>query len=279
MAEWFRDRGADALIVYDDLTKHAVAYREISLLLRRPAGREAFPGDIFYLHSRLLERASCLHPSQGGGSLTALPIVETQQGDFSAYIPTNLVSITDGQIYLERELFHQGIRPAVNVGLSVSRVGGRAQWPAMKKVALKLRLELAQYREVAAFARLTTDLDAATLAQIRRGERLTEILKQPAHAPLSADKQVFILWAAVQGHVDDVPVSDVRRFEEEWFDLLEHAYPDLGRRLLEGHDLTPELSAALDEAMRRFKSVFVITGSLDDEAGTAAGREIDSDSP
>jgi F-type H+-transporting ATPase subunit alpha len=279
MAEFFRDRGGDALIVYDDLTKHAVAYREISLLLRRPAGREAFPGDIFYLHSRLLERASRLHPSHGGGSLTALPIVETQQGDFSAYIPTNLVSITDGQIYLERELFHQGFRPAINVGLSVSRVGGRAQLPAMKKVALKLRLELAQYREVVAFARLTTDLDAATLAQIRRGERLAEILKQPAHTPLPADKQVFILWAAIQGHVDDVPVSDVQRFQAEWFNLLDHAYPELGIRLLEAGDFTPELAAALDEAMRRFKSMFVVTGRMEDEADAAAGREIDSDSP
>ena len=276
MAEFFRDRGGDALVVYDDLTKHAVAYREISLLLRRPAGREAFPGDIFYLHSRLLERASRLHPSRGGGSLTALPIVETQQGDFSAYIPTNLVSITDGQIYLERELFHQGFRPAINVGLSVSRVGGRAQLPAMKKVALKLRLDLAQYREVAAFARLTTDLDAATLAQIRRGERMAEVLKQPEHAPLPADKQVFMLWAAVQGHVDDVPVSDIRRFEAEWFDLLDHAYPDLGRRLMEAEDLTPELTAALEDAMRQFKSIFVATGRMEEDAAAGA-EQVDSD--
>jgi F-type H+-transporting ATPase subunit alpha len=279
MAEFFRDAGGDALIVYDDLTKHAVAYREISLLLRRPAGREAFPGDIFYLHSRLLERASRLHPARGGGSLTALPIVETQQGDFSAYIPTNLVSITDGQIYLERELFHQGFRPAINVGLSVSRVGGRAQLPAMKKVALKLRLDLAQYREVASFARLTTDLDAATRSQIRRGERLVEVLKQPAHAPLPADRQVFMLWAAVQGHMDDVPVSDIQRFQAEWSELLADAYAELGRRLLEAGDFTPELTAGVEEAMRHFKSVFIATGQMEEDVDAAADEGIDSEEP
>jgi F-type H+-transporting ATPase subunit alpha len=195
MAEHFRDRGQDALVVYDDLSKHAVAYREISLVLRRPPGREAYPGDIFYLHSRLLERASRLSPERGGGSLTALPIVETQEGDYSAYIPTNLISITDGQIYLESSLFHQGFRPAINVGLSVSRVGGKAQLPAMKKVALKLRLELAQYREVASFSQLTSDLDRATMQQLHRGERLSEVLKQPRHAPMPVGRQVCVLWA------------------------------------------------------------------------------------
>lgn len=264
IAEHFRDRGEDALIVYDDLSKHAVAYREISLLLRRPAGREAYPGDIFYLHSRLLERACKLHADQGGGSLTALPIVETQQGDFSAYIPTNLTSITDGQIYLERELFHQGFRPAINVGLSVSRVGGRAQLKAMKKVALKLRLELAQYREVVSFARLTSDLDAATMRQIHRGERLAEILKQPQNAPLAVDRQVFIMWAAIHGYLDDVPVQDIARFENEWFNLLADASPELGDTLLKEEDLTPELENGLKASITHFKSVFVPTGTVEE---------------
>ena len=259
MAEFFRDRGEDVLIVYDDLYKHAVAYREISLLLRRPPGREAFPGDIFYLHSRLLERAAKVNDEYGGGSLTALPIVETKQGDYSAYIPTNLVSITDGQIYLEPELFHQGFRPAINVGLSVSRVGGNAQLKAMKKVALRLRMELAQYREVASFAQLTTDLDKATLDQLHRGERLAEILKQPPHAPLAVDLQVCIMWAAINGHLDDVAVADIARFQEEWFRLLQGAYADIGKRVLESGDLEAPSEARLVESVAAFKRLFVTT--------------------
>ena len=263
MAELFRDRGDDALIVYDDLSKHAVAYREISLLLRRPPGREAFPGDIFYLHSRLLERASKMSDAEGGGSLTALPIVETQMGDYSAYVPTNLISITDGQIYLESGLFHQGFRPAINVGLSVSRVGGKAQLPAMKKVAIKLRLDLAQYREVASFAQLTTDLDKATMQQLRRGERLAEMLKQPLHATMSVDRQVCIMWAAVNGAMDDVPLNDVARFQAEWFQLLGNAYPDIGRTIVETGELTDELVERLEASMVQFKTIFISTGKAE----------------
>jgi len=260
MAECFRDSGQDALIVYDDLTKHAVAYREISLLLRRPPGREAFPGDIFYLHSRLLERASKLHSGKGG-SLTALPIAETQQGDYSAYIPTNLISITDGQIYLQSNLFHQGFRPAINVGLSVSRVGGRAQLEAMKKVAIDLRLELAQYREVASFAQLTSDLDPTTMHQLHRGERLAEVLKQSQHTPIPAEKQVFILWAAASGHLDGIPLCDIARFEREWFALLDNAHADVGRQVLQTGDLTEGILASLESAMKQFKGIFVTTKS------------------
>jgi F-type H+-transporting ATPase subunit alpha len=259
MAEYFRDNGQDALIVYDDLTKHSVAYREISLLLRRPPGREAFPGDVFYLHSRLLERASKLHPDRGGGSLTALPIAETQQGDYSAYIPTNLISITDGQIYLESSLFHQGFRPAMNVGLSVSRVGGKAQLPAMKRVAIKLRLELAQYREVASFAQLTSDLDPATIRQLHRGERLAEVLKQPQNRPMAVTKQVCILWAAVNGFLDDLPLRDLARFQKEWFEMLDNADPEIGRDIVQNRDLTPENEDRLRESIRRFKEMFVVT--------------------
>ena len=267
MAENFRDQGGDALIVYDDLSKHAVAYREISLLLRRPPGREAFPGDIFYLHSRLLERASKLHPDRGGGSLTALPIVETQQGDYSAYIPTNLISITDGQVYLDGSLFHQGFRPAVNVGLSVSRVGSKAQLKAMKKVAVKLRMDLAQYRELAAFAELTSDLDKATLRQLHRGERLAEILKQPEHAPMAVEQQICIIWAATNGHLDNVRLADIGRFQTEWFTLLDDAYAEIGRDLRETQDITPEITDALERSVKQFKHIFVTTGEpveLDD---------------
>jgi F-type H+-transporting ATPase subunit alpha len=263
MAEWFRDQGRDALIVYDDLTKHAVAYREMSLLLRRPPGREAFPGDIFYLHSRLLERAAKLHPGRGGGSLTALPIAETQQGDYSAYIPTNLVSITDGQIYLESGLFHQGFRPAMNVGLSVSRVGGKAQLKAMKKVAARLRIDLAQYREVASFAQLTSDLDRATLAQLHRGERLAEVLKQAPHSPMPVERQVCILWAAVNGRLDHVPLADLPRFQQEWFELLSSGYAHVGRAILESGDLTPETERELAASLDQFLQVFVPAGELD----------------
>ncbi|MFC1451980.1 F0F1 ATP synthase subunit alpha [Verrucomicrobiota bacterium] len=259
MAELVRDSGGDALIVYDDLSKHAVAYREISLLLRRPPGREAYPGDIFYLHSRLLERASNLHPDHGGGSLTALPIIETKEGDYSAYIPTNLISITDGQIYLESDLFHQGFRPAINVGLSVSRVGGRAQLPAMKKVAIKLRIELAQYRELASFSQLTSDLDPATLKQLHRGERLAAVLKQAARDPMPVEKQVCILWAASSGHLDSVPLCDVARFEKEWFELLDTGYAGIGREILESGDLGKEAVKDLERSMEQFKQVFVLT--------------------
>ncbi len=260
MAEHFRDLGGDALIVYDDLSKHSVAYREVSLLLRRPPGREAFPGDIFYLHSRLLERSAKLHPDKGGGSLTALPIIETQQGDYSAYIPTNLVSITDGQVYLDGSLFHQGFRPAVNVGLSVSRVGGKAQLKAMKKVAVKLRMELAQYRELAAFAELTSDLDRATMRQLHRGERLAEILKQPEHEPMAVERQICIMWAATNGHLDDIRLSDIGRFQTEWFRLLDDAYADVERELREAGDITPEVHEALERSIGQFKQIFVPTG-------------------
>ena len=261
MAEFFRDRGEDVLIVYDDLYKHAVAYREISLLLRRPPGREAFPGDIFYLHSRLLERAGKVNDQFGGGSLTALPIVETKQGDYSAYIPTNLVSITDGQIYLETSLFHQGFRPAINVGLSVSRVGGNAQLKAMKKVALRLRMELAQYREVASFAQLTTDLDKATLDQLHRGERLAEILKQPPNEPLAVELQVCIMWAAINGHLDDVAVEDIARFQAEWFKLLRGAYAEIGRGIIQSGDLGDATEARLVESVVAFKRLFVTSAA------------------
>src|SRR5438045_116770 len=213
MGEYFRDNGQHALCVYDDLSKHAQAYREISLLLRRPPGREAYPGDVFYLHSRLLERAAKLRKELGGGSLTALPIIETQAGDLSAYIPTNVISITDGQIFLESDLFHQGVRPAINVGNSVSRVGGSAQVKAMRQVAGTLRLDLAQYRELAAFAQFGSDLDKATQAQLNRGRRLVEILKQPQYQPLPVEKQVAIVYAATKGHLDPVPVEQLRRYE------------------------------------------------------------------
>jgi F-type H+-transporting ATPase subunit alpha len=262
MAEFFRDRGEDALIVYDDLWKHAVAYREISLLLRRPPGREAFPGDIFYLHSRLLERASKLSDEHGGGSLTALPVVETKQGDYSAYIPTNLVSITDGQIYLEDALFHQGFRPAINVGLSVSRVGGKAQIKAMRKVALRLRMELAQYREVASFAQLTTDLDKATLDQLHRGERLAEILKQPQCSPMPVDQQVCIMWAAVNGHLDSIRLADIARFQLEWFKLLEHGYAEVGRTIRQEGDLTSACEEWMLASVTQLKRLFVPTGEV-----------------
>jgi F-type H+-transporting ATPase subunit alpha len=227
MAEFFRDSGRHALIVYDDLSKQAVAYRQLSLLLRRPPGREAYPGDVFYLHSRLLERAAKLSDKEGAGSLTALPIIETQAGDVSAYIPTNVISITDGQIYLESDLFYSGQRPAVNAGLSVSRVGGAAQIAAMKKVAGKLRLELAQYRNLAAFAQFGSDLDKATQQQLNRGARLTELLKQGQYQPLPVEKQVLILFAATNGYVDNIPVADVGRYEKELFSFVDAKHPQL----------------------------------------------------
>ena len=260
MAEYFRDAGRDALIVYDDLHKHAVAYRQIALLLRRPPGREAFPGDIFYLHSRLLERAAKLHPDKGGGSLTALPIVETQEGDYSTYIPTNLISITDGQIYLETDLFHQGFRPAMNVGLSVSRVGGKAQLPATQTVAATLRIEFAQYRELAAFARLTSDLDKATLQQLKRGARIAEILKQPPHQPLPVAHEICSIWAVLRGYADDIPLEDIGRFEAEWHRFLDSAAADLAEELLRAAAFSASVEQRLAAAMQTFRTLFIPTG-------------------
>src|ERR671913_48150 len=227
IGEYFRDSGRHVLTIYDDLSKHAAAYREISLLLRRPPGREAYPGDVFYLHSRLLERAAKLSDLRGGGSLTSLPIIETQAGDISAYIPTNVISITDGQIFLEADLFNSGIRPAINVGNSVSRVGGSAQTKAMKQVAGTLRLDLAQYRELAAFAQFGSDLDKSTQAQLNRGRRLVEILKQPQYQPLAVEKQVTIIYAATKGYLDDVPVEELRRYEEDLYRFFENAHAGL----------------------------------------------------
>ena len=257
MAEYFRDQGKDALIIYDDLTKHAVSYRELSLLLRRPPGREAYPGDIFYTHSRLLERACKLNKENGGGSLTALPIIETQAGDVTTYIPTNLISITDGQIYLENGLFYQGVRPAVNVGLSVSRVGGSAQIKAMRQVAGMLRLELAQFREMQAFAQLGTELDKTTQAQIERGRRLVEILKQDQFSPLDIAYQVIIIYAAGRGWIDDIPVKDIRRFEEEFFTFISREFGFLLEMLAEHKEITPEIEDKIKEGLTVFKKNFI----------------------
>ncbi len=256
MGEYFRDRGEDALIVYDDLSKHAVAYRQISLLLRRPPGREAYPGDIFYLHSRLLERAARLADEHGGGSLTALPIVETKAGDITAYIPTNLISITDGQIYLEADLFNKGQRPAMNVGLSVSRVGGAAQIPAMKEVAGQLRLELAQYRDLAAFAEFAQELDEASQAQLARGARVMEILKQDQFAPMPVEEQVASLYAAVTGHLDDIPVEAVRAFERGFLAFLRAQHPEILAELRREKRLTEKVRAGLEGALAEFKRTF-----------------------
>ena len=256
LGEYFRDTSRHVLCIYDDLSKHAAAYREISLLLRRPPGREAYPGDVFYLHSRLLERASKLSDENGGGSLTALPIIETQAGDVSAYIPTNVISITDGQIYLESDLFHSGIRPAVNVGLSVSRVGGSAQIRAMRQVAGTLRLDLAQFRELAAFAQFGSDLDKATQAQLARGERLTEILKQGQYVPLPVAKQVAIIYAGTKGFLDDMEVADLGDFEAELHRFLDTSKPELLKNITEkkilDDDLTAELEGAINEAKQKF---------------------------
>ena len=257
MGEYFRDRGRHALCIYDDLSKHAVAYREISLLLRRPPGREAYPGDVFYLHSRLLERAAKLNKEGGGGSLTALPIIETQAGDVSAYIPTNVISITDGQIYLESDLFNSGIRPAVNVGLSVSRVGGNAQIKVMKQVAGTLRIGLAQYRELAAFAQFGSDLDKATQAQLNRGQRLTEILKQDQFEPLPVEKQIILIYAGTNGFFDDLAVEDCRPFEQGLYQFLDHSFPTLGKRILEKKQLDDELRTEIRTAIEEFKAKFV----------------------
>jgi F-type H+-transporting ATPase subunit alpha len=256
MGEYFRDSGRHALCVYDDLSKHAQAYREISLLLRRPPGREAYPGDVFYLHSRLLERAAKMKKELGGGSLTALPIIETQAGDLSAYIPTNVISITDGQIFLEADLFHQGVRPAINVGNSVSRVGGSAQVKAMRQVAGSLRLDLAQYRELAAFAQFGSDLDKATLNQLNRGRRLVEILKQPQYQPLPVEQQVIVIYAATNGFIDDVPVEQARAYEEELYRFLETRRPEVLSTLADKKAIDDELKAALNAALKEFSATF-----------------------
>jgi F-type H+-transporting ATPase subunit alpha len=261
IGEYFRDTGRHALVVYDDLSKHAQAYREISLLLRRPPGREAYPGDVFYLHSRLLERAAKLNAEHGGGSLTALPIIETQAGDLSAYIPTNVISITDGQIFLEADLFHQGVRPAINVGNSVSRVGGSAQIRAMRQVAGSLRLDLAQYRELAAFAQFGSDLDKATQAQLNRGRRLVEILKQPQYQPLPVEKQVAIIYAATKGYLDAVPIEDVRRYEDDLYRYLETRAPGVLAGIAEKKILDDEVKGALEAALKDFGQTFVATSN------------------
>jgi F-type H+-transporting ATPase subunit alpha len=261
MGEFFRDKGQHALCIYDDLSKHAAAYREISLLLRRPPGREAYPGDVFYLHSRLLERAAKLSDKKGGGSLTAIPIIETQAGDISAYIPTNVISITDGQIFLESDLFHSGIRPAVNVGNSVSRVGGSAQTKSMRAVAGRLRLDLAQFRELAAFAMFAGELDKATQAMLSKGERLTEILKQDQYQPLPMEKQVAILFAAVNGYLDPYPVADGRRYEKELYSFLDLRHADLLREIAQKKDIKGELTERLKKVLAEFAEIFHPTGA------------------
>src|SRR5437762_2710208 len=257
MGEFFRDGGKDALIVYDDLTKHAWAYREVSLLVRRPPGREAYPGDVFYLHSRLLERAARMNDENGGGSLTALPMIETQAGDVSAYIPTNVISITDGQIFLETDLFNAGQRPALNIGISVSRVGSAAQTKAMKSVAAPLKLDLAQYRSLAAFAQFASDLDKATRDQLTRGEKLSEVIKQPQYQPLPVEKQVAILYVATTGKLDDVPTPRVKEFESQFYRFLETERPKILEDLGKTKALSDETSKALDEAILAFRQSFL----------------------
>ena len=252
MGEWFMDNGMDALIVYDDLSKHAVAYRQVSLVLKRPSGREAFPGDVFYLHSRLLERAARVSEKYGNGSLTALPIIETQAGDVSAYIPTNVISITDGQIYLESDLFYQGVRPAISVGLSVSRVGSAAQLKAMKQVAGQLKGELAQFRELAAFAQFGSDLDEKTQAQIDRGKRIMEIFKQPQYNPISAGVQVAVIWSVQHGYADQVPVEHVKEFQARLTDFLTTRKTELLARIDKEKTLSDVLQADLKTAADEF---------------------------
>ena len=256
MGEYFRDNGMHALIIYDDLSKQAAAYRQMSLLLRRPPGREAYPGDVFYLHSRLLERAAKMSKDNGGGSLTALPIIETQAGDVSAYIPTNVISITDGQIFLETELFYKGIRPAINVGLSVSRVGSAAQMKAMKQVSGTIKLDLAQYREMATFAQFSADLDKATQQLLARGERLTELLKQPQYTPFTIQEQVISIFAGVRGYLDKIKVSDVGRFEQEMLSTLKRDHPEILTAIRDKKELTPELEKAIVEFLDRFISLY-----------------------
>ena len=256
MGEYFMDQGKDVLVIYDDLSKHAVAYRQISLILRRPPGREAYPGDVFYVHSRLLERSAKLNKENGGGSLTALPIIETQAGDVSAYIPTNVISITDGQIYLETDLFYKGIRPALNVGLSVSRVGSAAQIKAMKQVAGTLRLDLAQFRELEAFAQFGSDLDEKTRSLIERGRRAVEMLKQPQYAPLSVEKEVAALYALTRGQVDDIAVEEISRFEREFIAYLNNEGKEVLKNILKEKALTPEVEESLKKHIGEFKKNF-----------------------
>lgn len=256
MGEYFRDNGQHALLIYDDLSKHAAAYREISLLLRRPPGREAYPGDVFYLHSRLLERAAKYNDEHGGGSLTALPIIETQAGDVSGYIPTNVISITDGQIYLEPELFNAGIRPAINVGISVSRVGGKAQVKAMKQVAGKLRLDLAQYRELVTFAQFGTELDKASQSQLDRGERLTEVLKQDQYVPLPVEKQILIIYAGNRGFLDEIEVEQIKEYEEKLYAFFEKEKAKLLKKIAEKRELSADLDEAISSALKEFNSRF-----------------------
>ena len=257
MAEYFMYKGGHVLCVYDDLSKHAVAYRAMSLLLRRPPGREAYPGDVFYLHSRLLERAAKLSKELGGGSITALPIIETLAGDVSAYIPTNVISITDGQIFLESEMFYSGIRPAINAGLSVSRVGGAAQIKAMKKVAGRLRLDLAQYRELAAFAQFGSDLDKATKASLDRGQRTVEVLKQAQYSPMVVEEQVIVIYTAINGFLDDVPLSDVGKFENDFIKFLRANHAEIGKAIGETKVLSTETEDALKTAIKEFKDTFI----------------------
>jgi F-type H+-transporting ATPase subunit alpha len=258
MGEYFRDSGRHALIIYDDLSKHAVAYRQLSLLLRRPPGREAFPGDVFYLHSRLLERAAKMNDEQGGGSLTALPIIETQAGDVSAYIPTNVISITDGQIYLESDLFYSGVRPAVNVGLSVSRVGGNAQIKAMKQVAGTLRLELAQFRELEAFAQFGSDLDKTTQDQLNRGQRLVEVLKQGQYEPMPVEKQIVSIYTATQGFLDRHPTESVQRYLAELLLFMDSKYGDLLKRIAAEKTLSDKLKETVSKVIGEFDQVFTV---------------------
>ena len=258
IGEFFRDTGRPALVIYDDLSKQAVAYREVSLLLRRPPGREAYPGDVFYLHSRLLERAAKLSDELGAGSMTALPIIETQAGDVSAYIPTNVISITDGQIFLETDLFNSGIRPAINVGLSVSRVGGAAQIKAIKQVSGTLRLDLAQYRELQAFAQFASDLDETSRNQLERGARMVEVLKQGPYSPVPVEKQVVIIYAGANGYLDDLPVSEVTKFEAELYPFIEAKYPEIFKNIATNKKIDDETDALLKKALDEFKSTFVV---------------------
>jgi F-type H+-transporting ATPase subunit alpha len=256
MGEYFRDNGKHALVIYDDLSKHAVAYRQLSLLLRRPPGREAYPGDVFYLHSRLLERAAKMSDERGGGSLTALPIIETQAGDVSAYIPTNVISITDGQIYLETDLFFAGVRPAVNVGISVSRVGGSAQIKAMKQIAGSLRLDLAQYREMAAFAQFGSDLDPVTQRMLARGGRLVEMLKQGQYQPLPVERQILLIYAGTNGFVDQLSESDLRRYEEELYRFMTNTHPDIFQDMVARRELDDDLRERIDNTLKEFNETF-----------------------
>jgi len=257
IGEYFRDKGQHALVIYDDLSKHAAAYREISLLLRRPPGREAYPGDVFYLHSRLLERAAKLNDEKGGGSLTALPIIETQAGDVSGYIPTNVISITDGQIYLEPELFNAGVRPAINIGISVSRVGGSAQIKAMKQVAGKLRLDLAQYRELVTFAQFGTELDKASQAQLERGERLTELLKQGQYNPLPVEKQILIIYAGNRGFLDKIPVPRIKEYENRLYEYFDSEHPDMLKSIAEKKKIDAQMDEDIHKALGEFNRIFM----------------------